>query len=150
MKKSKIDKKIDSLRRELQEAEAQKEQEVDRLKGLEHADAHLQAFYAQHELSESDLYLHKAAAITKWLKSLEADDDRPDFFAELQSFFVRLASGKKTRVAAAAKTAGPRLEIGFYVNPFTGEEVKKVKRNPRQLDQWLDEHGIEIVRTWKK
>jgi len=43
----------------------------------------------------------------------------------------------------------PKLAVGTYRNPATQEKVEKIKRNPRQLDQWIEEYGFQTVRTWK-
>ena len=54
--------------------------------------------------------------------------------------------GKKEKVSTLPK---PKLAIGRYKNPATHETIEKIKRNPRQLEDWINEYGFETVRTWK-
>ena len=140
---------IDELKRQLADLELKKQAEDKRLEGLEFLDGHLQDFYDEYQLSEEDLLNYKRENIAKWIKSMESLEERPAIFADLQSFFVRVASGKKRR-GSAAKPTGPRLEVGLYLNPYTQEQVKKVKRNPRLLDQWIEQYGLSTVQSWKQ
>jgi hypothetical protein len=54
--------------------------------------------------------------------------------------------GKKEKTSTLPK---PKLEVGRYKNPATHEIIEKIKRNPRQLEDWINEYGFETVRTWK-
>jgi len=53
---------------------------------------------------------------------------------------------RKDKVSSLPK---PKLAVGRYKNPATHETVEKIKRNPRQLEDWINEYGFEVVRTWK-
>lgn len=42
----------------------------------------------------------------------------------------------------------PLLRVGVYKNPNTGETIEKTKRTPKQLEQWIIEHGLKEVISW--
>lgn len=139
---------IGDYRQKIEELEAQRRSDENRLQGLQHLDGHMADFYNKYNLNEKDLFLYKADAIVKWVKSLESQEMRPSFFNDLQQFFAR--ADKKRRPSAAAKNTGPKLEVGLYRNPNDGQQVKKVKRNPRELDQWIEQYGLDVVQSWKQ
>lgn len=60
----------------------------------------------------------------------------------------RLTGDIKT--VTTTKTTEPKLLVGVYRNPHTGEAIEKIKRNPKPLDQWIEEYGFDTVAGWKQ
>ena len=72
------------------------------------------------------------------------------FILSLKRHFEKALSKDGRKVAKKPSTLPkPKLAVGTYKNPATNEKVEKIKRNPRQLDQWIEEYGFQTVRTWK-
>ena len=151
-----FDKQISEFKKKIEELEEQKASAERRNEGFRAFDDGLKGVFEEYGLTEYDLYLMKSVNIGEWLKSLKDKEIRPDVYEELKAFFGKLyakeaglVQGKrKTKGGKATKANGVKLAIGVYANPHTGESVEKKRRNPRQLDEWVEEFGAEEVTGW--
>ncbi|KUJ83599.1 hypothetical protein AWR36_007010 [Microbulbifer flavimaris] len=135
---------------ELQEQKARAERKKD---GVIAFDKALVNIAAEHQMEEEELYVARGEQIVEWLVSQLNDEDAPDYIKTLKARVARsLKKGGDTPRRgrrAVAKGSEPKLETGHYRNPYTGATIEKKKRNPKQLNQWIEEHGLETVKTWK-
>jgi len=140
--------KIEELQEQMAKAERKKQ-------GVIAFDKALINLAAEYEMEEEELYSARGAQIVDWLVAQLNDDDAPDYVRSLKARVARAlkregeAPRKTTRRAASAKPAEPKLETGHYRNPYTNATIEKKKRNPKQLNQWVAEHGLEKVQSWK-
>lgn len=137
---------------ELQEQMAQAERKKD---GVIAFDKALVNLAAEYQMDEEEFFPARGEQIVEWLVGQLDDEDAPDFVKTLKARVARfLKKGGDTarrtrRAATSAKSNEPKLEVGHYRNPYTGGTVEKKKRNPKQLNQWVEEHGLEEVQKWK-
>lgn len=61
---------------------------------------------------------------------------------------LRWISNLRELLTTKAGHMSPKLRTGSYRNPATGEVAVKKRKNPKQLDTWLNEHGFSTVSTW--
>ncbi|GAA5524232.1 hypothetical protein Maes01_00786 [Microbulbifer aestuariivivens] len=142
--------KIEELQEQMALAERKKE-------GVIAFDKALVNIAAEYQMDEEELYVARGEQIVEWLVSQLSDEDAPDYVNTLKARVARsLKKGGDTPRrgrGAAAKSKGkgsePKLETGHYRNPYTGATIEKKKRNPKPLNQWVEEHGLDIVQSWK-
>lgn len=145
-----IDRKIEDYKKEIAKLEANRALQAKKAEGFVEFAKTIDQFCEQYGVSEEELFLSQSDRLLSVVKSLSKRQPRPDFIFELKTYFVRLAQREgMTKKTAPKKVSGPRLEVGSYRNPTTGETVEKIKRNPKQLDQWLAEYGLAKVQSWK-
>lgn len=116
---------------------------------------------AEYGVEEVDLYVARGDQMVDWLVSQLDDEDAPEYIQSLRSRVARQLkretdaprrgrrAGSKARVNGSQKPTEPKLETGHYQNPYNGATVEKKKRNPKPLTQWIEEHGLDTVKTWK-
>ncbi|WP_108124585.1 hypothetical protein [Saccharospirillum mangrovi] len=148
-----LDKKIQEHEAKIEELRKQKEAQAKRMEGFEQYQDEVRKLFDEYGISEYDLFTARANAIVEWVKAQGKKADKPEFYDELNAYFARVggakAGGRKRAKGGAAKAAtGPKLAIGVYENPNTGERVEKKRRNPKPLDVWIEEHGFETVQGW--
>lgn len=140
--------KIEELQEQMAKAERKKQ-------GVIAFDKALINLAAEYEMEEEELYSARGEQIVDWLVGQLSDEDAPDYVRSLKARVARAlkregeAPRKTTRRAATNKPAEPKLETGHYRNPYTNATIEKKKRNPKQLNQWVAEHGLEKVQSWK-
>ncbi|WP_036535063.1 DNA binding protein [Oceanobacter kriegii] len=144
-----IEKQIQQHQQKIMELEQLKKDHEKKLEGLKQFDAEIKRLCEERSLTEDELYVSRSEQIEKWITDMAKQEAPSAIYNSLRKHFEkaanRAAKGGKKAVAANK----PKLEVGEYTNPNTGETVEKIKRNPRQLDQWIAEHGIETVKGWK-
>ncbi len=150
-----IDKEISEYKKRIQELEEKKVEAARRQEGFDKFQKTMSDVFEEYGLSEYDLYLMKSVQIADWLKHLSQQENQPSVFEELKEFFGKIYvkeenKAAKSKPAKKSRKKGPdyKLAIGIYTNPFTNETVEKKRRNPKQLDEWLEEFGGEEVETW--
>ncbi|WP_193161845.1 hypothetical protein [Microbulbifer hainanensis] len=149
-----IEQQIAEHQAKIQELQEQKAQAERKKEGVIAFDKALINLAAEYQMEEEELYVARGEQIVDWLVGQLNDEDAPDFVQTLKARVARsLKKGsdapRRTRRAAASKSGEPKLEVGHYRNPYTGGTVEKKKRNPKQLNQWVEEHGLETVKDWK-
>lgn len=145
-----LDQKIKEHEAKIEELRLQKEAQAKRMEGFEKYEDQVRDLFDEYGISEYDLFTMRADAIVEWIKAQGKKNDKPAFYDELQTYFARVngaKSGKRKGKSSKAST-GPKLEIGLYEHPQTGERIEKKRRNPKTLDQWIEEFGTEEVQTW--
>lgn len=153
-----IEEQISDLEKQLADLKTAKEQEARKRAGLDRYDAVLSTFLSETGLTEGEVFLARSEQLVTWLKAVAKQDFQPKVFEELRALFASLPK-EGSRKRAAAKPAGKAkpvkgktdgLSTGLYVNPQTGESVEKKRRNPKELEQWVTQHGLSTVQGWKQ
>ncbi|AJQ96184.1 DNA binding protein [Gynuella sunshinyii] len=156
------DKQIQELKKNIEELERRKQEALKREEGFNAFDEALQRIFDEYGLTEYDLFLLKSVDICKWLEKLAGEAIQPGSFHEIKEMMGKLyarenglVSGKRKsakvgKKAVVVKKEQPKLEIGIYTNPHTQQTVEKKRRNPKELDAWLDEYGYDTVVAWKQ
>lgn len=141
--------KIEELQEQMAKAERKKQ-------GVIAFDKALVNLAAEYEMEEEELYGARGEQIVDWLVSQLSNEDAPEYVRSLKARVARALkregeAPRRTarRASTAAKPAEPKLETGHYRNPYTNATIEKKKRNPKQLNQWIAEHGLEKVKEWK-
>ena len=144
-----IDKQIQQHQLKIQELEQLKKDHEKKLEGLKEFDLEIKRLVNQRSLSEAELYVSRSEQIEEWITDMAKLDNPSSIYTNLRKHFERVAArgGKREKKSTLPK---PKLAVGTYRNPATNESVEKIKRNPRQLDQWIAEYGMETVKTWKE
>lgn len=150
-----FDKEISEYKKRIAELEEMKVAAARRDEGFEKFQASIISVFEEYGLSEYDLFLMKSVKISEWLQHLGQAEEKPAVFEELKAYFGKLyakeqGKAEKAKPEKKSRKKGPdfKLAIGIYTNPFTNETVEKKRRNPKQLDEWLEEFGGEEVASW--
>ena len=133
-------KKLEQLMLAKKELDAKRE-------ALKEVSAEFNSIYEKYGITENEYFASIADNLEEWIK----DSVDAPIYQSLAKHFERQAN-KVEKAPAAEKTSSlpkPKLKVGTYRNPATGETVAKIKRSPKILDQWIEEYGFAIVRTWK-
>ena len=144
-----IDKQIEQHQQKIQELEQLKKDHEKKLEGVQEFNDEILRLCGEKSLSESELYASRSEQIEAWVLDMARHSEPSSIYVNLKKHFERIGgrNSKKDKKPAVAK---PKLAVGTYRNPTTDEVVEKIKRNPRQLDEWIREHGLETVKEWKE
>lgn len=146
-----LDTKITEYQEKIEELRQLKEAQAKRLEGFDKYEEQVRDLFDEYGISEYDIFSARSKAIVDWIKAQGKKAEKPDFYEELQTYFARVSgakSGKKKGKATKA-SSGFKLPIGIYEHPETGERIEKKRRNPKTLDQWIEEFGGEEVKNWR-
>lgn len=146
-----IDKQIKQHQQKIQELEALRVAHEKKLEGIKEFDVQIQRLINQNSLTENELYVSRSEQIENWIVGMAKDDNPSTIYQNLRKHFARTAprgprTGKEEKKTSSLPK--PKLPVGTYEHPVTKERSTKVKRNPRELEQWIEEHGFSVVRTW--
>lgn len=144
-----IDKQIKQHQQKIQELEALRVSHEKKLEGIKEFADEIKRLCNTNSLTEAELYVSRSEQIESWIVSMAKQENPSSIYMNLAKHFARTAL-RDTKATKKSSLPKPRLEVGVYEHPFTHERVEKKRRNPRQLDEWIKEHGIATVRTWKK
>lgn len=145
-----IDKQIEDYKARIQSLEAERAAQAKKIEGFDAFEAAIAKVSADYGVSRDELYMSKGDELVEWVKSMSKLAHRPDAYNDLKSYFARVIGREgNAPKKAAAKSTGPKLEVGSYRNPHTGETLEKIKRNPKDLDNWISEYGLDTVQSWK-
>lgn len=144
-----IDKQILQHQQKIEELERLKKDHEKKLEGIAEFEVEIKRLCNQRSLTEEELYASRSAQIEEWIIAMSRSESPSSLYTNLKKHFERAIArgGKKEKKSVLPK---PKLAIGTYRNPATNEKIEKIKRNPRTLDQWIEEYGFEVVRTWKE
>lgn len=147
-----LDTKITEYEEKIEELRRLKETQARRLEGFDKYEEHVRDLFDEYDISEYDIFSARSKAIVEWIKAQGKKAEKPEFYEDLQTYFARVngaaKSGKK-RTKSAKADSGVKLTIGVYEHPETGERIEKKRRNPKTLDQWIEQFGAEEVQTWR-
>jgi len=154
-----FDRQILEAKQLIEALEEKKAKQETRNEGMIAFDSAVREIFNKFGLTERDLFLMKSAPIVEWVKNVGEAETQPGFYEDLKDYFYKLLEKdvksdlRKKTVPKAKKIPGavkPTLVIGVYRNPITEEVVEKKRRNPKPLDLWLEEFGLETVSSWKQ
>ncbi|MEW5249235.1 hypothetical protein [Microbulbifer sp. 2201CG32-9] len=148
-----IEMQIAEHQAKIEELQEQKALAEHRKAGVIAFDKALVNLAAEYKMEEEELYVARGEQIVEWLVAQLDNENAPDYVQTLKTRVARsLKRSSETprrKRAATAKPSEPKLETGHYRNPYTGATIEKKKRNPKQLNEWIEEHGLETVQEWK-
>ncbi len=145
-----IDKQIQQHQQKIVELEQLKKDQEKKLEGLKEFDAAIKRLCNQSALTEEELYVSRSEQIEAWITSMAKEEAPSSIYNNLKRHFEKsIARDGRKGEKKSSSLPKPKLAVGTYRNPATQEKVEKIKRNPRQLDQWIEEYGFQTVRTWK-
>ncbi|WIE50654.1 histone-like nucleoid-structuring protein, MvaT/MvaU family [Pseudomonas sp. GM17] len=58
-------------------------------------------------------------------------------------------AGRRAPVAAAPKVVRKARDVKIYKNPNSGELIETKGGNHRQLKEWKNEFGADVVESWR-
>lgn len=143
-----IDKQIKQHQQKIQELEQMRADYEKKLAGFKEFDDAIKRLCNANKLTEEELYVSRSEQIEQWIISLSKQTNPSSIYMNLAKHFARRVP-KAEKAKKASSLPKPRLEVGIYEHPVTRQRIEKIKRNPRELDQWISEHGLQVVRTWK-
>ncbi|MAE20897.1 MAG: hypothetical protein CMK92_00540 [Pseudomonas sp.] len=144
-----IEKQIRQHQQKIAELEQLKKDQEKKIEGLKEFETAIKRLCNQNALTENELYVSRSEQIEEWIKGLAKDPAPSSIYANLKRHFEKAISRDGKKGEKKSSLPKPKLAVGTYRNPATQEKVEKIKRNPRQLDQWIEEYGFQTVRTWK-
>lgn len=152
------DRQIADYRNKIEELEKLKNMHHRKLEGVQRFQDMVATLVSEYGLSESEIFVSRAEAIVAWIKAAGKESGEPPlFWTQLKDYFAGIIESEKAPKRGGRKAGRgastlkePTLPTGVYRNPFTAEKVEKKRRNPRQLDAWVEEFGFSEVRTWIK
>ncbi|WP_298635085.1 hypothetical protein [uncultured Umboniibacter sp.] len=154
-----IDKEIQAHKKQLEKLEALKQAQADKLKGIEEFSKVMLQLATKYGLSEVDLLSAKGDRFLSVIKAASKQKNPPKYVAKLAAFFADNpqlkvgASKSPSKVKKAAKkkrvSDEPKVPVGRYKNPHTGEVIEKLKRAPKTLKDWSKQYGDDMLLSWK-
>ncbi len=143
-----LDKEIELHKKKIAELEQLKLDQEKKIEGFNEFDQTIKRLCNTMSLTEAELYVSRGDQILNWIQDLAKAEKPGRIYEALKKHFEKelKKDGRKEKKSSLPK---PKLSVGRYKNPATHEVVEKIKRNPRQLEDWINEYGFEIVRTWK-
>lgn len=153
-----IDREIAAAQKAVEALQKKKDQQEKKLKGVEAFIDAINNISEEYDVSEAELLSAKGDKFVSVLKSAKKLDPAPKYVARIAELFEASGTadkkaGKVKKVAKKRKKTvsnEPKLPVGSYVNPHTGEVINKVKRAPKPLKEWCINYGEDTVLSWKK
>lgn len=143
-----LDEQIKLYEKKIKELKLSKKEQEKKLETIEELNNYIARFCEKKDINLEDVYASQTSDIEKWIKSLAKNNADSRFYLNLKKHFQSsVSTSNKVKKKISSK---PRLEIGVYEHPQTKEKVEKIKRNPKQLDDWIEEYGLDTVQTWKR
>lgn len=142
-----IDRQIKQHQQKIEELEQLRLDYAKKIEGFKEFDTQIKRLCNENSLTEEELYVSRSEQIEQWLVGMAKQENPSSIYLNLSKHFARRSS--KTRADKPSSLPKPKLAVGVYEHPYTKQRIEKIKRNPRELDQWIDEHGLSVVRTWK-
>lgn len=151
---SEIDKQISGFHQKIKELEELKILQAQKLESIKEFQNTIQRLTNQQGVEEGELYVSRAMQIQEWIKSMSRMTDKPSIYNSLKEHFAKVArteerKGAKNTAKKPVNTE-PKLLVGIYRNPTTGESIEKIKRTPKGLMDWVMDNGFETVSAWKQ
>jgi len=144
-----IDKEIEAHKKKIAELEQLKLDQEKKFEGFKEFDQTIKRLCNQMSLTEAELYVSRGDQITQWIVESGKQANPGRVYETLKKHFEKVLKREEKKGGKPSSLPKPKLAVGTYQNPATNERVEKIKRNPRQLDEWIEEYGFEVVRTWK-
>lgn len=145
-----IDKQIKQYQQKIQELEQQRVAYEQKLEGFKKFDVAITQLCQENSLTEYELYVSRSERIEEWIINMAKQENPSSIYLNLRRHFSRIVPRSvKVKDSSESSLPKPKLEVGTYRNPATHEKVEKIKRNPRLLDEWIEQYGFATVRTWK-
>lgn len=150
-----LDKEIELHKKKIAELEQLKLDQEKKMEGLNEFNQTIKRLCNLMALTEAELYASRGDDIVNWVLTLSKNENPGRIYEALKKHFAKELKKdlrKESRDVGKTKTSTlpkPKLSIGRYKNPATQEIIEKIKRNPKPLDEWINEYGFEVVRTWK-
>jgi len=145
-----IDKEIEAHKKKIAELEQLKLDQEKKFEGFKEFEQTIKRLCNQMSLTEAELYVSRGDQITQWIIDSGKAAKPGRVYETLKKHFEKVIKREERNGGGKTSTLPkPKLVVGTYQNPATNEKVEKIKRNPRQLDEWIEEYGFEVVRTWK-
>lgn len=145
-----IDKQIQQHHQRIEELERLKKDQEKKLEGMKEFDDAIKRLCNQNSLTEEELYVSRSSQIEAWIVGMAKDANPSSIYGSLKRHFEKsITRDVRKTEKKTSSLPKPKLAVGSYRNPATNEKVEKIKRNPRQLDEWIEEYGFQTVRTWK-
>jgi hypothetical protein len=151
-----LDKEIEQHKKKIAELEQLKLDQEKKIVGFDEFDQTIKRLCNQMALTEAELYVSRGDQILDWIQNLGKTENPGRIYESLKKHFEkalkkdgRKDARKEEKKEKQSSLPKPKLAIGRYKNPATHESIEKIKRNPRQLDEWINKYGFETVRTWK-
>ncbi|MDF1763536.1 MAG: hypothetical protein P1U57_09020 [Oleibacter sp.] len=145
-----IDKQIQQHQQRIEELERLKKDQEKKLEGMKEFDDAIKRLCNQNSLTEEELYVSRSSQIEAWIVGMAKDANPSSIYGSLKRHFEKsITRDVRKTEKKTSSLPKPKLAVGSYRNPATNEKVEKIKRNPRQLDEWIEEYGFQTVRTWK-
>lgn len=147
-----LDKEIELHKKKIAELEQLKLDQDKKIEGFTEFEQTIKRLCNQMALTEAELYVSRGDQILTWVENMGKAEKPGRIYETLKKHFEKAfkkdsrKEGRKDKVSTLPK---PKLPVGRYKNPATHETIEKIKRNPRQLEDWINEYGFETVRTWK-
>jgi len=143
-----LDKEIELHKKKIAQLEQLKLDQEKKIEGFTEFDQTIKRLCNQMALTEAELYVSRGDQILAWVQDLAKAEKPGRIYESLKKHFEK-ALKKEERKDKVSSLPKPKLAVGRYKNPATHETVEKIKRNPRQLEDWINEYSFEVVRTWK-
>jgi hypothetical protein len=151
-----LDKEIELHKKKIAELEQLKLDQEKKIEGFTEFDQTIQRLCNQMALTEAELYVSRGDQIVDWIQNLSKAERPGRIYETLKKHFekeIKKESKRESRKEDVKEKTStlpkPKLAVGRYKNPATHETIEKIKRNPRQLEDWINKYGFETVRTWK-
>lgn len=143
-----IERKLEAYREKLAQLENRRQEAEQREAALNAVPRMLDQYCQTHGLQRVEIYQVLEKDIEKWIKSRRGEEE--GIHQHLKSYFARVLSEGDTAGPRKPQPAEPKLPAGLYTNPYTGEQVIKKTRAPKELRQWVQRYGLGAVETWRK
>lgn len=144
-----IDKEIQQHQQKILELESLKKAHEKKLAGILEFNEYVVRLCNQNELSEEELFVARSEQIEAWIVAMGKQSSPSSIYGSLKKHFERSFNRENKAEKKAPSLPKPKLAVGTYKNPANHVSIEKIKRNPRQLDEWIAEYGFEVVRNWK-
>lgn len=145
MQDNNLDAQIKMYEKKIQALKSVKEEQDKKLKQVKKLEKQINELCKEHKVSLDDIFYAQSDSIEKWIKNLSKQTPDAKIITNLKKYLHKKPLSRSKKPADNK----PKLAVGTYQNPNSKEKVEKIKRNPKTLENWIEEYGFDTVQSWK-
>jgi hypothetical protein len=139
-----IDQSIEKKRQELEQLKSQRSALASAKADARRISQQVEEIAAKHGVDPYVIAFGDESSAVSWFRDMLKKEQGTKLVRDIK--FAVSTTGSSRQVSQRKEPPG--LMTGQYTNPHSGQTVCKRRRAPKVLMDWIDQYGIDDVKSW--